>query len=99
MSEAEPDNATFADVSLAEWSAAFAANVAEFPATRFVIIAEGPLVRIAFGRNGGPVDAAGTLGPPVYTAAISMAPSLAVELRDVLNKVLHVQATPASPNG
>lgn len=76
------------DISLADWAAAYAPSIQEFPATRFLIAGDGPLVRIAFGHNGAPMNAAMEPGSPVYVAAISMAPQMAAELRDILTKIL-----------
>ncbi|MGB6325340.1 MAG: hypothetical protein WBG11_06075 [Methylocella sp.] len=81
------------DISVDEWKAAFAPTVQEFPATRFVIVGDGPLVRLAFGHLGAPIDEQGGRDTPVFTVAISMSPTLALELRQVLERVIQVHAT------
>ena len=80
------------DISIDEWKAAFASTVQEFPATRFVIVGDGPLVRLAFGHLGHPVDEKGGRDTTVFTVAISMSPTLALELRQVLERVIQSQA-------
>jgi hypothetical protein len=46
--------------SVDEWKSAFAPTMQVYPATRFVIIGDGPLVRLAFGNLGAPIDELGS---------------------------------------
>jgi hypothetical protein len=81
-SEDEPTNAAglVYGIPIAEWQSAYASHVAEFPATRFVVTWDGPMIRIAFGHAGPPTDERGGRGQPGFTAAISMSPGLAQAL-------------------
>lgn len=83
----------FGGIALSDWQAAYEPHIAEFPATRFLIAGEGHLTRIAFGHNGAPADGNGTLGHPIYKVAISMAPHIAIEMRDILIKLFPLHAT------
>lgn len=86
---ADPDSKEkFADIEIAEWGAVFSPNVREFPATRFVIIPDGDLIRFAFGNHGPPSDGLGKRGTPVFSVAVLMSPFLALTLRDTLNKII-----------
>ena len=88
----------FSNIDLAEWEAAHAPTLKEFPASRFVIIQDGDLVRIAFGHNGAPIDEKGTRATPVYSVAVSMSPVLAAELKDVLNQIIKIQVVRSDEN-
>jgi hypothetical protein len=78
------------DIEITEWEAAYSPIIQEFPATRFVVIQDGDLVRFAFGHCGPPLDEQGKRGTPVFSAAISISPILAAQLRDVLNRIIPV---------
>ena len=87
----------FRGVLLPEWEAAHAPTVQEFPAARFIISQNGHMVRIAFGQYGHPVNEQCALSPPRYTAAVSMAPALMMQLRDVLNALYPPKPVAAAP--
>lgn len=74
-------------VSLAEWEAAYDTSVVEYPATRFLVFQNGPLLRIAFGQHGHPVDAERHLSVPRYNVAVSIPPGVAIQLRDLLMRL------------
>jgi len=93
MNDTEAED-QFGTIKLAEWAAAFAPHVREFPASRFNVIQDGQLVRFTFGNNGPPTDAKGTPGLPVFSVAVCMPPDLAAKLRDILNKII-INAAPA----
>jgi len=96
---AEPDSKEkFGDIEIAEWEAAFSPNVREFPATRFVIIPDGDLVRFAFGNHGAPMDSLGKRGAPVFSVAVTMSPYLALALRDTLNKIIQTKTDQEGPS-
>jgi len=90
MSDQE-EKAKFGDIEIDEWKVAFSPNVREYPATRFVIIPDGDLVRFAFGNSGSPVDETGKRGIPIFSVAISMSPYVAAQLRDVLNRIIQTK--------
>jgi hypothetical protein len=73
-------------LSLRQWSDLFRAGMPEYAATsvRFTRESE-DFVRIAFG-NTGPVRAEGGSREPVYTHAVMLSPSLAVDLAGLLLK-------------
>lgn len=90
----------FADLSLEEWSAAYAPHVVEIPTTRFVIAADGDLVRLAFGHSGPPISSDGKAGTPVFNVAMSMSPMAAFQLLNLLQRVLLVgHAQPEQSTG
>jgi hypothetical protein len=88
----------FGDIEIAEWEASFSPNVREFPATRFVILPDGDLVRFAFGNTGPPVDEFGKRGIPVFSVAVSMSPNLALALRDILNRIIQPKTVQEGPS-
>jgi hypothetical protein len=57
-------------ISVDKWKSAFAPTVQVLPATRFVIKGDRPLVRLAFGNLGAPIDDQGERDTPVFTAAM-----------------------------
>lgn len=73
-------------ISFEQWDAAFRPGMHEFAASTFTFTRESmEQVRIAF-ANGGPyIDAKGTR-KPIYTHAVTLTPSLAVELARLLLK-------------
>ena len=85
-------------IEIAEWAAAHAPTVREFPASRFVVIQDGDLVRFVFGHHGAPVDSEGKRGTPVFSVAVSMSPFLASQLRDVLNKIVQANVIEGADN-
>jgi hypothetical protein len=76
--------------SAANFTAAHADHIKEYPSARFYVDRNGPLVRIAFGQSE-VRDEDGTLtAAPRYHVAVSMPPSQAVILRDVLLKLFPI---------
>jgi hypothetical protein len=57
-------------ISVDEWKSAFAPTVQVYTATRFVIVGDGTLVRLAFGNLGAPIDEQAERDTPVFTVAI-----------------------------
>src|SRR5215204_2662112 len=70
------------------WQAAHAPSISEHAAGRFFLWWNGGLVRFAFGQAGYPLDDKGAYAPTRFEVAISMAPALAVELRNTLDKLI-----------
>lgn len=89
----------FSGIEITEWEAAHSPTVREFPATRFLIIPDGDLVRFVFGHSGPPLDEGGNRSTPVYSVAVSMSPVLTSELRDVLNKIVRVNVVGGAEDG
>ena len=78
-------------ISLGEWEAAYGSDVAEFAASKFALMSESGLVRIAFGNSGPPLDEKGKRGVGTYTVAVSITPELALDMGKAILKTL---ATP-----
>ena len=70
------------------WRATHDPTISEHAAGRFFLSWNGGLVRIAFGHTGYPLDNAGSYAPPQFEVAVSMAPALALELRNSLDKFI-----------
>ena len=71
-----------------EWNAAYDNNVRVYPATRFVVVADGASLRLSFGTSGRPTDESVGRGAPVYHAAIVMDANTAIALRNSLNDLI-----------
>ncbi|MFS8976866.1 hypothetical protein PO002_20545 [Cupriavidus necator] len=70
-------------LSLAQWEAAFRPGMPEFAASTFVFSGETEgQIRIAFGNQGAYVTNSQRV--PAYTHAVTLSPSVAVELARVL---------------
>jgi hypothetical protein len=83
-------------LTLLEWEAAFRPEIVEVTASWFSFTPiAGSLVRIAFGNQGPVVNTAGNRAP-VYTHAITLPQSTAVDLARIL---LKHYATPADDPG
>jgi hypothetical protein len=70
------------------WRATHDPTISEHAAGRFFLSWNGGSVRIAFGHTGHPLDNAGSYAPPRFELAVSMAPALALELRNSLDKFI-----------
>ena len=79
----------------ANFRAAHADHIQEYPAARFHIGPNGQMVRIAFGQAEVRKED-GTLAAPRYHIAVSMPPPLAVMLRDWLLKMYPIKP-PSAP--
>jgi hypothetical protein len=82
------NKATVFGVSVEEWQSAYRLGIQEFAAHRFVIKREGDLIRVGFGNPGPPLDEKGQHGCAVYTHAVTMSPTLALELSRTLRDII-----------
>jgi hypothetical protein len=81
-------NETIYGASSAEWTAAYSPSVQEFAALRFMIFREHGVVRIAFGKNGPPIDESGNRGTSSYSHAVTLTEAAAVNLANTILEVV-----------
>lgn len=83
---------TIYGVSAEAWQSAYRLGIQEFSAAQWVFDRSGGLIRIAFGNQGPPINEQGKRGCPVYTHAVTMTKSMALDLAKKLRDFLAAPA-------